>query len=136
VARNSHKANIDYTYANNSLNHRSIIDHFIVSGNIFDLFQDSRVHYDVTNPSNHNAVKFDFKCNVNNIVTRDNANGLSTDRCAWHKATQGNIDVYKNNLDLLLAKIYIPTHALCVMTYYVRFLLTSRILINYVAIFN
>jgi len=70
------------------------------------------MHYDVTNPSNHNAVKFQFKCNVNNIVTRDNANGLSTDRSAWHKNTQDNIYVYINNLDMLLAEIYIPSYAL------------------------
>jgi len=114
VVWNCPKANIDYMYPQNSLNHRSIIDHFSMSGNIFDLLQDSRMHYAVTNPSNHNAVKFEFKCCVSNIVTRDNANGLSTDRCAWHKATQDNIDVHKNNLDMLLPEIYIPSYALFV----------------------
>jgi len=112
VTWDSSTATCDYTYTNHSLNHKSIIDHFVVSSNIFDFMSDFRVHYDATNPSNHNVLKLELKCDINNVVTRESDSGISIERCAWHKATQDNIDAYKNNLDILLSELCIPNHVL------------------------
>ena len=49
-------ANIDSTYCNHSLNHFSVIDHFIVSSNIYDSITTSNVLCDPTNISLHNAI--------------------------------------------------------------------------------
>ena len=49
-------ANIDFTYCNHSLNHFSVIDHFIVSSNIYDSITASIVLWDPTNISLHNAI--------------------------------------------------------------------------------
>ena len=75
---------------------------------------DFRVHYNGTNPSNHNLLKLVLKCDINNVVTRESDSGLSIEGCAWHKATQDNINAYKNHLDILLSELCIglPNHVL------------------------
>ena len=44
-------ANIDFTYCNHSLNHFSVIDHFVVSSNIYDSITANNVLCDTTNIS-------------------------------------------------------------------------------------
>ena len=56
IVWDSPKATVDWTYTNHALNHRSVIDHFIVSDKMYECVTNSCVLYDATNPSNHNVV--------------------------------------------------------------------------------
>ncbi len=58
----------EHTYDNHALGHRSCIDHFIVSTNIFSAITESRVHHDVSNVSNHNVVSLTCACDVTNVT--------------------------------------------------------------------
>ncbi len=115
ISRNNIKLSWDspisscgYTYTNYSLNHMSCIDHFIVTDNIFTVMKHCQVHYDPVNPSNHNVISMSFLCNVNNVIPRNVSPSVSGNRCAWHRANDDNIDMYKCKLDLLLSDINIP----------------------------
>ena len=55
-------AKLDYTYVNHALGHKSSIDHFIMSKNIFDFLIDSSVFMDPMNPSNHNIIQLSITC--------------------------------------------------------------------------
>ncbi len=101
----------DFTYVNNALNHRSCIDHFIVSSNIYSSLTSSKVHYDVSNLSSHNVVSLICACGVSNITIRDNKNKLD-ERCAWFKADHEHINQYKCGLDVALGNIILPNDSI------------------------
>ncbi len=112
VIWNSPKVNHDNTYVNLSLGHRSCMDHILVSGNIFDALISGGVHYDPLNPSCHNVVNIHFQCVNHCFVTRSDRPELADKRFSWNKATQENIDMYREQLDYLLGNINIPTDAI------------------------
>ena len=101
----------DYTYINHSLNHRSCIDHFIVSKNIYDLILKHFVHYDSTNPSNHSLIELEFLCETNYVHT-NNTRPAANKKCMWTKANAGDLGMYKNELDDHLGNITIPSELL------------------------
>jgi len=103
----------DYTYDNLALNHRSCIDHFIVSMNVFDIANVNQVIRDVTNPSTHNVTRFEFTCDRDPLQQRVHARSdCVNNRRAWYKATDGIIDNYKAELDKLLSNVNIPTNTI------------------------
>ena len=46
----------DFTYVNHSLGHRSCIDYFFITRNIYDFMLESSVLFHALNPSNHNVI--------------------------------------------------------------------------------
>lgn len=101
-----------YTYTNYSLNHNSCIDYFFVTENVFDKLKECVVHYDPLNPSNHNVISLDYRCDSRNNVIRDRCCKLAEPRNAWYKATEDDIKIYQSKLDDLLDKICIPKDTL------------------------
>jgi len=91
-----------YTYTNYSLNHNSCIDYFFVTENVFDQLKECVVHYDPTNPSNHNVISLDYRCDSRNNVIRDRSCKSAAPRNAWYKATDDDIKMYQSRLDDLL----------------------------------
>ena len=74
----------DFTYVNHSLSHKSCIDHFILSNNVYDHIVDNSVIFNSLNLSNHNIVELRISC-FNNKVYSGSAQ-LHTDKapkCAW-----------------------------------------------------
>ena len=57
----------NFTYVNHSLGHRSSIDHFFISRNIYDFMLESNVLFHALNPSNHNVISL-FVTNLKNKI--------------------------------------------------------------------
>ena len=88
------------------MQHKSCIDHFIVTKNIFDPIIGNMVLFETTNPSNHNGIQLTITCFDNAIYSQSNR--LQSDRkpnLACHKATDANYKAYKSNLDQQLIAI-------------------------------
>ena len=52
----------DFTYVNHSLSHKSCIDHFILSNNVYDHIVDNSVIFDSLDLSNHNIIELRISC--------------------------------------------------------------------------
>ena len=65
------RSNAQSNCLNAFIHANSCIDYFFVTENIFDLLNRCVVHYDPTNPSNHNVIELDYRCESQNIVIRD-----------------------------------------------------------------
>jgi len=90
----------DYTYDNFVLNQRSCIDHFLCSVNVFDTSIVNSVLRDMTK---------EFTCDRDPLQGIVHAPEVVTNRRAWQKATEHNIDQYRSELDKLLSKVIIPS---------------------------
>ena len=101
-------SNKDNTYNNFSLNHFSIIDHFIIAHNIYDSIISNNVINEVTNPSNHNAILLSFSLNINLAAkVKDNCD-LFNSNPLWKRASDNNIQEYAYRFDKFLGEIHIP----------------------------
>ena len=103
------KSKKDYTYINISLNHKSCIDHFCVSANIFAGVTDNYILYDHDNISSHNPVMLrvsvansGFK-SVNG--TDDENDSHRSININWSRTTNKDICNYRNELDTLLCSL-------------------------------
>ena len=80
----------DFTY-NFALNHKSCIDHFIVSRNVYDNIYLNHVICYPTNLSNHNSIQLvidNFQTPINLIDSSCNDHLKQSTHCNWSKATQ------------------------------------------------
>ena len=103
----------DYTYTNYALDHRSCIDHFVVSRNIYDSITANYVVLDALNPSTHNIVVLCSVCDtMSNYKKEDMINHNTVYKCAWNKSTDDNIIMYKDTLNSALSHINIPHNAI------------------------
>lgn len=100
---------IDYTY-NFNMHRFSILDHFILSGALFDeCLSDVIVCHDVDNLSDHEPLFIHLKVDVTSIALRDR---IFTPRVSWVKASDNNILEYRSALSLNLKLIDLPAAAL------------------------
>ena len=98
----------DFTYNNFALNHKSCIDHFIVSRNVYDNIHLNHVICDPTNLSNHNSIELvidNFQTPINLIDSSCNDPLKQSTHCNWSKATQIHTCNYAANLDQVLQSI-------------------------------
>ena len=65
-----HASALKFTYVNHSLQHKSCIDNFIVTKNIFDSIIGNIVLFEITNPSNHNGIQLTITCFDNAIYSQ------------------------------------------------------------------
>ncbi len=85
----------DYTYINHDLNHRSCIDHFIVSQNVFDVMSSSFVNHSSINLSYHGLVDMSFAPDVSRLpVCTDNESSKS--HTIWHQVNDNYVVKYKD----------------------------------------
>ena len=99
----------EYTYVNHALGHKSIIDHFIVTRNIFDVIEANYVINEPTNPSSHNIVLLSITSFIHDklFINRVLPNNIHVREpiCAWDKASSVNIDQYRHALEYRLSAI-------------------------------
>ena len=82
----------NFTYVNHSLGHRSCIDHFFISVNIYDFMIESNVLFHAFNPLNHNVISLSVTNLNNKIFTRSTEKANYIPQCAWYKATDKHLD--------------------------------------------
>ncbi len=102
------------TYINDSLGHRSCIDHFIVSQNVFNLIEKMYVMSYGINLSKHEFVFLTLKNFRSNTAAPrlPICNNDVLKRVAWHRCTDNDVELYKSYLDNLLSILKVPHEAL------------------------
>ena len=88
-------SDVTYTYESKSCHARSTIDHFMLSGHLYDLICEYTSPSDVDNLSDHNPVLCKLDADVSYIA---NDERTFVPRSAWHKASETDIDNYKVTL--------------------------------------
>ena len=107
-------SSVDYTYESDINGSRSLIDHVIVSQRMKDCISHYDIIDNVNNFSDHRCVNAKFRFDVEYF---SNADKNSIPRIAWYKASIGDINCYKEQINRALAHIDIPNDALsCVDT--------------------
>jgi exonuclease III len=102
VSWNNDKSQKDFTYTNYSLNHKSCIDHCLLTENVYGNLTDNYVVYNPLNPSNHNIVvlKMAMFTADDFIVSHANPNPvIKPSKPKWDLATSSQINMYKDRLD-------------------------------------
>ena len=100
--------NIDYTYES-TINHiKSVIDHFIVSRDIYDSIEQFVVQHDGDNLSDHDVISMQVPISV----SFDSIDVEQVRKPLWRKATDQHICQYKYRLDAALDNMCLPTEAL------------------------
>ena len=93
----------EYTYVNHALGHTSIIDHFIITRNIFDVIEANYFINEPNNTSSHNIVLLSITSFIHDklFVNRVLPNNIRVREpiCAWDKASSVNINQYRQTLE-------------------------------------
>ena len=103
--------NVDYTYESKITGDRSIIDHFIVTENLFEFIVLYESKHDGDNMSDHAIVSMVIDIPVTYYECGDNCNVKDTS-LKWSDATASDIAYYVQCLDNLLSNVKIPWHAI------------------------
>lgn len=102
---------VDYTY-NFNMSRFSVLDHFILSGTLYDEgVLSASVLHEVNNLSDHDPLFLCFKFDVNFIALR---NRIFTPRVSWVKASDNDLNNYRSDLSQYLKCIrLLSTPLLC-----------------------
>ena len=106
----SRNATRGYTYFDYSNGHRSCLDHFALSGAVFESMLSCKVHDCPTNPSDHHNVGLTFTWDIQSQVTSERSH--SDSRYAWHRVNSSDINKYKSMVDRLTDDIVLPRDSL------------------------
>ena len=87
----------DYTYVNHGLQHRSCIDHFVMSRKVFQHITACYVYESPVNPSDHNDIFLRLQWNFNFTQCSDRHH--ATGNIAWHRVAAEHIEQYKDVLN-------------------------------------
>ncbi len=106
-------ADIPYTYESKQNGTRSILDHFIVTENLFSYISEHYVIDHIDNTSDHLPlyIKFNIYVNYCEIPVKNNHSSLFR-QYLWKSATHEQINAYALTLDSYLDNIFIPVDAL------------------------
>ena len=102
--------NNDFTYSSSTGN-KSYIDHVLYHSSKSHLFSELKVFVDGENLSDHNPISFLMDANVPMKEFKDIEDEKNV-RCSvvdWSKATETHLNHYKYILDLLLARVDVPS---------------------------
>ena len=106
----SYVCNVDYTYENVNTTTESIIDHFILSENMFShMWEYFSVHCG-QNLSDHAALFLKLNINLDTVPVVQG--DILRNRLSWNKASADDIAQYCNLLNEYLSDIEIPLEAL------------------------
>ena len=106
---NYKEADIKYTYCSKINGSKSLIDHFMVSENLYQAMTSYTSPCQVDNLSDHNPVVLELTIPVS-YMSSDYK--LSMDSVNWGKASINDINNYKTTLNELLGNISIPESAI------------------------
>ena len=105
----SNNSLVDYTYESNINNSNSIIDHFIVSDNLYMGIEEYESVHDGDNLSDHCPLLLKMNMSVNHGQSQERR---YTRRFAWNKATPTEIKLYKETMAEMLKDVVLPIEAL------------------------
>ncbi|ELT90953.1 hypothetical protein CAPTEDRAFT_196351 [Capitella teleta] len=105
----SHITQVDFTYTNEATRSKSVLDHFIVSCNVFDGIKRYNVLHDGNNLSDHHPVQLELYVDVE---YSSECEMQSKPRPSWHRANQANLDSYRRRLRTELSRVQLPIEAL------------------------
>ena len=98
---------VDYTYLSKMNNERSVIDHFLLTDNLFNTILVYMSIHEGDNLSDHSALQLVLQLPIQYSVEQPNVG--HTKRVQWHKANNDHIMQYKRCLDELLDNIVPPS---------------------------
>ncbi|ELT96286.1 hypothetical protein CAPTEDRAFT_185528 [Capitella teleta] len=98
---NHNVSSVDYTYENNCLEARSVIDHFILSENLNEEITLYCSLHEGDNTSDHNPVLLHLSVRIDHIPS-DHPPTTSQNRVSWHRTSSRDILAYKEMLSVCL----------------------------------
>ena len=101
---------VEYTYENDFSGARSVIDHFILSENLFAGVSEYYSLHDGDNTSDHQPVLLHLPVRTE-CIDRPPMSRQST-KTKWETASQNDLNAYKNELQAKLADITLPRNAI------------------------
>ena len=101
-------ADVPYTYFCSQFNTTSVIDYFFVSASLVDCVRSYAVIKNHLH-SDHIPISMVLYVNSNRLITQERE---FNSRIAWHKATDADLELYRELLDMELDKIQIDTDVL------------------------
>ena len=102
-------SNVNFTYFNEHSNVRSLLDHFIVTDNLFNMLSGYSSVDDIDNFSDHNPVMLSLNLASRVMVERQVQLGA---RPSWARASDHHVNRYKESLRERLAQIRIPNEVI------------------------
>jgi exonuclease III len=100
---------ITYTYESLANGSKSVIDHFIVSQNIYSCISLYKSIHSGDNLSDHCPISLA----VNISLERSTDVSINAERkVLWHKATDEDLLLYREHVNQLLSTIYVPSNAI------------------------
>ena len=102
----------DWTYMNDALGHRSCIDHFLLTANLFEKIISNYVIYDIDNMSCHSPILLTIAEGVSHTNASKHTRVQPPKKCKWYKADKQKLDSYRHLLDVKLSNIRYPV-SLC-----------------------
>ena len=108
---NSIVSNTTFSYESKINGDRSLLDHFLVSDNTFYAITEYTSLQHGQNLSDHNAIRLVLDIDVNYVVLSD-LDSVRAQSCDWAKATENQLELYKQQLNLQLSSIVLPVEAL------------------------
>ena len=102
-------ADIDYTYENTHTEVKSVLDHFIVSENLFSSVNRYYTEHEGDNTSDHSPVFMYLDIDCEHVATDDKT---FVSKVSWKRATESSLHLYKCTLRSKLDRVDIPYEAL------------------------
>ena len=103
-------SDVDYTFQSKISNGRSIIDHFILTENLFKMICEYKVMHDGDNLSDHRVIQMSLQIPVEYFNARPTSKSHVSKHTPWHKASSVQLQKYRDILDDLLDEVHIPIH--------------------------
>ena len=99
-------SHVDYSYESKSNHSRSLVDHFVITENLFCNIVDYSVIHDGDNLSDHSPISMTLNVNVDYVINDHSVD--SSYPLQWHKVSEYNIACYKDRLDHFLKSLHVP----------------------------
>ena len=102
---------VDYTHMHTDFVSTSVLDHFLVSRRLVPLVESCQVLHKGDNLSRHSPIL--LKLRVGEIIPKVKVQIKVPKKPAWHKATDANVEEYKNDMETRLAARPVPACLSC-----------------------
>ena len=100
-----------FSYESKINGDRSLLDHFLVSDSTFHAITEYTSLDHGHNLSDHNDIRLVLDIDVNYVVLSD-LDSVRAQSCDWAKATENQLELYKQQLNSQLSSIVFPVEAL------------------------
>ena len=108
----SENSTVDYTYQNDVSGAESIIDHFIISENLFNCINVYSCLHEGNNLSDHDPVCLSLAARVEHSPMDDPSISLRRSKIIWETASDVEVNAYKHELHTALDALNVPYDAI------------------------